>query len=185
MRRIFTLFLFLFTIAGSNAQRVDLDKFNFTVSFRNFPAEPLPQAYKTYNIRIEAAPSLGVGYSTSNLTNEILIEGLKKTEGTGHVTVLLILDDVVFERSEAKERIQVSKDRQGVETKRSFFSTELTYSFSARASVYDYKGNTIISKILHDRDQKRTYKTSEFNSQAEANDYYTNKGADLKYNLGK
>jgi hypothetical protein len=186
MKRTSTLFIFLFIVVLAQSQRVDLDKFNFSVSYRNFPAEPLPQAYKTYNIRIEAAPSLGIGYSTSSLTNEILIEGLKKTEGTGHITVLLILDDLVFERSEGKERIQISKDRSGNEIKKSFFSTELTYSFSARASVYDYKGNNLISsKILFDREQKRTYKTSEFNSPAEATDYYTNKGADLKYNLGK
>ena len=152
MRRTSTLFIFLFIVALAQSQRVDLDKFNFSVSYRNFPTEPLPQAYKTYNIRVEAAPSLGIGYSTSNLTNEILIEGLKKTEGTGHITVLLILDDLVFERSEGKERIQITKDRQGADVKRSFFSTELTYSFSARASVYDYKGNTLISnKILFDR----------------------------------
>ena len=186
MKRISTLFIFLFIVIFVQAQRVDLDKFNFTVSYRNFPAEPLPQAYKTFNIRIEAAPSLGIGYSTSNLTNDILIEGLKKTEGTGHITVLLILDDLIFERSERKERVQVSKDRQGVETKRSFFSTELIYSFAARASVYDYKGNTLISnKILFDREQKRTYKTSEFNSPNEAADYYTNKSGELKYNLAK
>jgi hypothetical protein len=32
------------------AQRVDLDRFNFTASFRDFPDEPLPNEYKTYNI---------------------------------------------------------------------------------------------------------------------------------------
>ena len=184
MRKIFTLFIFLIIIVFTNAQRVDLDRFNFSVSYRNFPAEPLPQAYKTYNLRIEAAPSLG--YSTSNLTDNIFIEGLKRTEGTGHVTILLILDDLVFEKSEGKERIQITKDRLGNEVKKSFFSTELTYSFAARASVYDYKGNTIISnKILFDREQKRNYKTSEFNSQNEATDYYTNKGGELKYNMAK
>ena len=186
MRRISTLCIFLFITFFTKAQRVDLDKFNFTVSYRNFPAEPLPQNYKTYNLRIEAAPSLGIGYSTSNLTNDIVIEGLKRTEGTGHVTILVILDDLIFERSERKERVQISKDRQGVEIKKSYFSTEVVYSFAARASIYDYKGNTLVTnKILFDREHKRNYKTSEFGSPNEAADYYTNKSGELRYNLAK
>ncbi|HJS55277.1 MAG TPA: hypothetical protein VJ765_12065, partial [Chitinophagaceae bacterium] len=58
------------------AQRVDLDRFNFTASYRDFPDEPLPDEYKTYNVRIEASPSLGLGYSITNLENLISIEGL-------------------------------------------------------------------------------------------------------------
>ena len=55
------------------AQRVDLDRFNFTASYRDFPNEPLPIEYKTYNVRIEASPSLGLGYTAANLENMINI----------------------------------------------------------------------------------------------------------------
>ena len=119
------------------AQRVDLDRFNFTASFRDFPDEPLPNEYKTYNVRIEASPSLGLGYSASNLENLINIEGLKKVTGTGHITIITILDDIVIEGTETKERVQVTKDKNNVEIRKSFFATEMTYSFSARATVYE------------------------------------------------
>src|SRR6185436_5879348 len=121
------------------AQRVDLDRFNFTASYRDFPNEPLPNEFKTYNVRIEASPSLGLGYSASNLENLINIEGLKKVTGTGHITIIAMLDDIVIEKTETTERVQVTKDKQNVEVKKSFFATEMTYSFSARATVYDYK----------------------------------------------
>lgn len=168
------------------AQRVDLDRFNFTASYRDFPDEPLPAAYRTFNVRIEAAPSLGLGYSASNLESIIRVEGLKKVIGTGHVTILAILDDIVFERAETKERIQLTKDKQGVEIRKSFFSTEMTYSFGARASVYDYKGNTILSNyILSDREDKKTYRTQEYSNPVDALNSFNNRILDVKSNLAK
>jgi len=168
------------------AQRVDLDRFNFTASFRDFPDEPLPIEYKTYNIRIEASPSLGLGYSISNLENMISIEGLKKVTGTGHITIITILDDIVIEKTETKERVQVTKDKNNVEISKSFFSTEMTYSFSARATVYDYKGTTVTSNyILFDRENKRTYKTPEFSNPVDAANNFNNKALETKANLAK
>jgi hypothetical protein len=168
------------------AQRVDLDRFNFTASFRDFPDEPLPNEYKTYNIRIEASPSLGLGYSASNLENLINIEGLKKVTGTGHITIIAMLDDIVIEKTETKERVQVTKDKNNVEISKSFFSTEMTYSFSARATVYDYKGNTVVSNyILFDRESKRSYKTPEFSNPVDAANNFNNKALETKANLAK
>jgi hypothetical protein len=179
---LYTLLVFVSVFA----QRVDLDRFNFTASFRDFPDEPLPYEYKTYNIRIEASPSLGLGYSASNLENLISIEGLKKVAGTGHITIIAILDDIVIEKTESKERVQVTKDKNNVEISKSFFSTEMTYSFSARATVYDYKGNTVTSNyILFDRENKRTYKTPEFSNPVDAANNFNNKALETKANLAK
>lgn len=177
----------LFIILHMQAQRVDLDRFNFTASYRSYPEDPFPKEFKTYNIRVEASPSLGLGYYGGNqYAEQLQIEGLKKTEGTGHVTFLLMLDDIIFEKTELKERIQTSKDKQGVETKKSFFSTELAYSFAARTTVYDYKGNTLVSnRVLYDRDKKLTYKTSEFPSADEAGGNFSKKSSEIKTNLAK
>jgi hypothetical protein len=175
-----------FLYLGLFAQRVDLDRFNFTATYRDFPDEPLAAAYKTFNVRIEAAPSLGLGYTSANLENIINIEGLKKVTGTGHVTILAILDDIVIEKSETKERVEIKKDRQGAEIRKSLFSTEMVYSFSARASVYDYKGNTVLSNyILSAREDKKTYKTPEYSSAADAFDNFNNKIVEIKTNLAK
>lgn len=182
---LFTLSTILF-FATVFAQRVDLDRFNFTASFRDFPDEPLPEEFKTYNIRIEAAPSLGLGYSAYNLENMIEIEGLKKVSGTGHFTILAILDDIIIEKSETKERISITKDKQNVETKKSYFSTEMTYSFSARVSIYDFKGNTILSSYsLYNRDSKKTYKTPEYATAQEAMNYFNTKILETKSNISK
>ena len=186
MKKILLAFIVCLSFISLIAQRVDLDRFNFTASYRDFPDEPLPAAYRTFNVRIEAAPSLGLGYMAANLEAMVRIEGLKKVTGTGHVTVLAILDDIVFERAETNERIQVTKDKQGVEIKKSFFSTEMIYSFGARASVYDYKGNTILSNyILSDREDKKTYRTQEFSNPIDAVNSFNNKMLEIKSNLAK
>ena len=183
------LILVLLTSIAFNsvfAQRVDLDRFNFSASFRDFPDDPLPSEYKTYNVRIEAAPSLGLGYSAANLENMISIEGLKKVTGTGHITIIAILDDIVIEKTETVERIQVTKDKQNVEVKKSYFATEMTYSFSARATVYDYKGSTVISNhILFERENKRTFKTNEYSNPVDAANNFNNKILEVKSNLSK
>ncbi len=186
MKKLLILPIVLLLFSAIYGQRVDLDRFNFSVSYRDFPQEPLPEKYKTYNFRVEASPSLGLGYSTTNLFNTILIEGLKKVEGTGHISILLMLDDIVFEKPETIERIQTSKDKQGVEVKKSLYSLVFDYSFAARLSVYDYKGNTLVSsRVLFDRDNRRTYKTPESNSAADATNYYSNKVGEIRANLAK
>lgn len=175
-----------FILVSIFGQRVDLDRFNFTASYRDFPDDPLPSEYKTYNVRIEAAPSLGLGYSAANLENLINIEGLKKVSGTGHITIIAMLDDIVVEKTETKERVQITKDKQNVEIRKSFFSTEMAYSFSARATVYDYKGNTVISNyILFERENKRTYNTPEFSNPVDAANNFNNKILETKSNLAK
>ena len=186
MKKLILIFYSSLIFVSVFAQRVDLDRFNFTASYRDFPDYPLPGEYKTYNVRIEASPSLGLGYSSANLENLINIEGLKKVNGTGHITILAMLDDIVIEKTEAKERVQVSKDKQGVEIRKSFFSTEITYSFSARATVYDYKGNTVLSNyILFERENKRTYNTPEFSNPVDASNNFNNKVLETKSNLAK
>lgn len=183
---IFTFCTFLLMCDTIFCQRVDLDRFNFTAAYRDFPEEPLPPDYKTFNVRVEAAPSLGLGYTSTSLDNIIRIEGLKKVSGTGHVTILAILDDIVIEKAETRERVDIKKDKQGVETRKSYFSSEMIYSFSARASVYDYKGNTILSNyILHKREDRRTYKTSEFSNPVDAANNYNNKILEIKSNIAK
>ena len=186
MNKVIFTFSLSFVVFSVTAQRVDLDRFNFSASYRDFPEEPLPSAYKTFNVRIEAAPSLSIGYSALNLENLVSVEGLKKVSGTGHVTVLAMLDDILIEKSETTERVEVKKDKQNVETRRSFFATEMTYSFSARASVYDYRGNTVLSNyILFDRGNKRTYKTSEFASATDATSNFNNRIQEIKSNIAK
>lgn len=181
MKNLFTLLVLTFFVSSVYAQRVDLDRFNFSVSYRDFPENPLPEAYKTYNVRLETSPSLELGYSIQNMEDNVAIEGLKKVEGTGHITILLMMDDIIFEKPETLERIQTSKDKQGNEIKKSFFSTQLAYSFAARVSVYDYKGNTLVSnKIIFSRDNKEAYKTPELNSPEECATYYTNKFSEIR-----
>ncbi len=184
MKKLVTFLALTLIISITYAQRVDLDRFNFTVSYRDFPENPLPGAYKTYNVRLEASPSLGLGLAAENLTNNIDIEGLKKVDGTGHITILLMLDDMVFEKPENIETIKTSRDKEGHEIKKSLFSTKMAYSFAARMSVYDYRGNTIVNnQVLFDRNNKRFYQTPEKNSPEEVSAYLNNKISEIRSNI--
>jgi hypothetical protein len=186
MKKLISTLIFLTTVVFAFAQRVDLDKFNFTAIYRNFPADPLKQEYKTYNVRIEAAPSVQSGVNMAYLYDGINIEGLKKVPGTGHVTIIAMLDDILVEKTETRERLDIKKDKAGNEVKKTMYSVEMTYTFSARATVYDYKGNTILDNYsLYSRDNKNTYKTPEYESSTDAVNQYNNKLMDTRASLTK
>ena len=186
MKKLISTLIVLNIVALAFAQRVDLDKFSFSAIYRNFPSDPLNEAYKTYNVRIEAAPSVQGGLNMAYLMDGIDIQGLKKVTGTGHITIIAILDDIVIEKTETKERLQVTKDKNNVEIRKSYFATEMTYSFSARATVYDYKGSTVVSNyILFERENKRTYKAPESSNPVDAVNNFNNKVLEIKSNLSK
>ncbi len=186
MKKLISTLIVLNIVAFASAQRVDLDKFNFTATYRNFPSDPLNEAYKTYNVRIEAAPSVQGGLNMAYMMESINIEGLKRVPGTGHITIIAILDDIIVEKAETKERLDVKKDKQGVEIKKMMYSVEMTYTFSARATVYDYKGSTILDNYsLYSRDNKNTYKTGEYENSNDALSQFNNKLMDTKSGLTK
>ncbi len=186
MKKLISTLIVLNIVALAFSQRVDLDKFNFSAVYRNFPTDPLKEEYKTYNVRIEASPSVQGGLNMAYLQESINIEGLKKVPGTGHVTIIAIMDDIIVEKTETRERLDVKKDKAGNEIKKTMYAVEMTYSFSARATVYDYKGNTILDNYtLYSRDNKSTYKTSEYESSTEAMNQYNNKLMDTRSGLVK
>ena len=55
MRKAIILFTLLPCIAGYG-QKVDLDKFYFTASFRELPQQPLDTSYHTFSVTAETGP---------------------------------------------------------------------------------------------------------------------------------
>jgi hypothetical protein len=76
---------------------------------------------------------------------------------------------VIVEGSESKERVEVLKDKNGKQTgSRSHYFVQITYSYAARATVNDYRGNIMQNLTLATRSSKQSWNTAEFNTKAEA-----------------
>ena len=177
MKNIFYLFAFAAFISGcsssavSNGDKVDLDKYSFTASYRDLPTGGLDTSYHTYSVKIEYGFLNKLAVRREELENQVSIEGWRRLSHDAHVQISLRFEDLIIQGSEVKEKVETVKDKNGSETKRSTYTVEVPYIFGAHATVTDYKGRFIESFTLASRDQRRVHTSEVFPSEAEAKAY--------------
>ncbi len=178
MKNIFYLLAFTAFISGcgasavSNGDKVDLDKYSFTASYRDLPKKGLDTSYHTYSVKIEYGLLNKLAIRRDELENQVQIEGWRRLSYDAHVQVSLRFEDLLITGSEVKERVETIKDKDGKETgKKSTYVVEVGYSFGAHAKLTDYKGRFIDDITLASRDQSRTYTSEVFKFEGEAKLY--------------
>jgi len=171
MRKASIFFTLLVGIAGYG-QKVDLDKFYFTASFRDLPQQPLDTSYHTFSVSAEIGPISRLSIKSADLVQRVTMEGWKRLNYDAHLQVAFKFEDVIIEQTGVKENVEILKDKNGKETgKRSTYVMQVTYSYGANARIIDYKGQLIDNYTFASREQKRVYNSESFPSQAEANAY--------------
>jgi len=164
-------------------QRVDLDRLNFTHRYTRVPDIAVDPEYATYSIHVSKTVSMEY-YSNQSVTNMINIEGRKKVDDRGHIQINVTLQDFMIESSNVEERIEEVKDKDGKVTGRNYyFKMVVKYSFSAFATVNDYKGSSIRHFPLAGYNEKKYYSTSEFRTRSEATNFYNNNNLEIKTRL--
>jgi hypothetical protein len=154
-------------------KNVDLDKHNFTVQLRALPSTKIASSYHTYNVEIESTKLMQPLLSELEPEKSVLLEGWKKIETNGHLTVRVKLEDLLPESVSIKERTENIKDKNGVVTgTRTFYHEEVIYTFAATVSIDDYKGIHIGDEILASRSNKRIFTSPEFPVKALAQGYF-------------
>lgn len=187
MKKI-SLMAALFALAtGAVAQKVDLDRYNFTATYRALPVEPLNPEYRTYSYNINSTSSVRNNFTDDQVKNIVGIEGWKKVEGRGHIIINVNLDDLAIESSELKSRDEEIKDKDGKVTgKKTYYFATAVYSWAGSASVSDYKGNVIMRGYgLADRNNKMTWKSNEYGTSTDAANYYNNNKYEIRNALTK
>ena len=171
MRKAITLFTLVVCIAGYG-QKVDLDKFYFSASFRELPQQPLDTAYHTFSILAEIGPISRLVVKSPDLVQRVYMEGWRRLNSDAHLQVQFKFEDVIIEQTGVKETVEVLKDKDGKEIgKKTSYVNQVTYSYGANARIVDYKGQFIESYTFASRDQKRVYNSQPFNNAAEARAY--------------
>ena len=185
MKNYFTIALFISFIATIHAQKVDLDKWYYTHTYRHLPSKPLSAEFTTYSVRIDAPSSIRNNFSMEQFMNMVNLEGWKRADRSGHLEIRLMFDDLIIERSEVKERYDVKKDKDNKEIGRTYYYWgEVTYSFAASGSVTSFDGKPIRPlSTLSSRSYKKTYKTSEYSKYSDASQYINNNRDQLRDQL--
>lgn len=167
--KILLTLLTIAVVSTASAQKADLDKYSFTATYRDLPRMGLDTSFKTFSIQTVLTRNSSFMLKDEQPDERVFIAGWKKLPSHAHITVDVRMEDIKVESSDVKERIQILKDKNGKETGRRFFySTEIIYSFASFMRVNDFRGKEIIQRVLSSRNNLRTYRTKEFNSQQEA-----------------
>jgi len=172
MQKIISLVIVVLGLSV-HAQKVDLDKFYFSASYRDLPRQPLDTSYHTFSVRAETGPLSKLVIRSAEVQERVRMEGWKQLNYDAHLQVQFRFEDVIIEKSDVNENVEVLKDKNGKETgRKSSFILQVTYSYGAQSRLTDYKGQAVANYTFASRDQKRVYQSEAFPSSAEANAYF-------------
>jgi hypothetical protein len=138
MKKI-TLFCFVLCSTVSFAQKVDLDRFYFDVSFQNLPEEVVPFEQRTYETTIVTDGPISNQFESAKiLNNDLYISGWKKVSEKPTITLVLNLADFYEAGTKVNTRTVEEKDKDG----------KVTNSYPMYTITTTYRGNangTLIS----------------------------------------
>ncbi len=137
MKKI-TLLGMLLLSGLSFAQKVDLDRYYFNVSYQELPKTIVPLEQRTYATNIITdGPISNLFPSARVLNNQLNVYGWKKVEGNAALTVDLNLADFYEEGTKVESRKVEDKDKDGKVIK--------TYYMYTLVTTYRGKGYAIVT----------------------------------------
>lgn len=173
MKKLYVLCSCLLPFVAGAQKKVDLDPFSFSVQYRSLPKLKIDSTYRTYNVKVEGTKLMQPFLKDLNPDNFLLLEGWRKLNEQGHITIQVKLEDLLPESVSIKERTENTKNNLGQITgTRTFYHEEVRYSFAASAILTDYKGVHIDDIIISDRGNKLTYNSPEFPLRPLAEGYF-------------
>jgi hypothetical protein len=110
--------LFFLSFFSSKAQKVDLDRFYFDVSYQVLPKEPVPFEKRTFSSIVKLGGAIQTYANPITLNDRINIIGWKKVDQNGTVDIELNLEDFVEKSAYPQTRVEETKDKDGRVTSR-------------------------------------------------------------------
>ena len=151
---IFLLFLVSVTIS---AQKVDLDRFYFDVSYQQLPKEPVPFEKRSFTSEVKLGGKIQMYANPTTLKENVNIFGWKKSDENPTVKIELNIEDFVERDVTPKIRVEETKDRDGKVTSRREYHYVLSkYSGRAYAKLAGPRTPTPLStKQIEDEKAKQ------------------------------
>jgi hypothetical protein len=178
MNKLFFLLAFAICLAAcssssvSNGDKVNLDKYSFTASYRDLPRRALDTSYRTFSVKVDYGLLTRLAMRRNELEDQVQIEGWRRLPNDAHMHVMVKFEDLIIQGSEIKEHVEILKDKNGKETgRRSTYNVEISYLFGAYAKITDFKGAFVDDITLASRDQRRVHQSESFKSHGEAKAY--------------
>ena len=167
--------LCLLVSVSLSAQKVDLDRYYFSYRYRHTPSVPLASDFTTYRVQVQMAGTTRNSVSEQQVISGIALEGWKRVEGPAHVIITVNIGNLIIQKAEIKERVEISKDKDGKETGRTYFyRPEIIYTFDMQASAVDKDGKALRSVVVMTQGTPKSWLGSEYSKYNEAAQYMNN-----------
>ena len=151
------------------AQKVDLDRYSFSVSYRSLPSVEIDTSFHTFQFDWDAGPLMKLSVMKDRPEEALEIEGWRRLTTGAHITVQLRMEDIIIMKSDVSQREETLKDKNGnVTGKRNWYAPLLTYTYAARVLVKDHKGVQLQQYQAVSRETQHTYKGTEYPSRSAA-----------------
>jgi hypothetical protein len=128
--------LFFLSFFSSKAQKVDLDRFYFDVSYQVLPKEPVPFEKRTFSSIVKLGGAIQTYANPIALNDKINIIGWKKVDQNGTVDIELNLEDFLEKSAYPQTRVEETKDKDGrVTSRKEYYYVVAKYTTRGYAKV--------------------------------------------------
>jgi hypothetical protein len=128
--------LFFLSFFSSKAQKVDLDRFYFDVSYQVLPKEPVSFEKRTFSSIVKLGGALQTYVNPITLNDNIYIYGWKKVDQNGTVDIELNLEDFLEKSAYPQTRVDETKDKDGrVISRKEYYYVVAKYTTRGYAKV--------------------------------------------------
>lgn len=165
----------LICFAGSaTAQKVDLDRFNFTWEYRNLPHTPLDSTFKTYSVLVDVSGNVANSMSADVVGSRIVLQGFDRAESNGDLRVDLRVDDLIIDKNQVIESMTETKNKDGSVTKNYSYYVSVDYSIGGMATFADKRSAPIGKQVSLFGSRSFNWASSTYKSRSEASNYFYN-----------
>jgi len=130
------LFLLFLSFLSSKAQKVDLDRFYFNVSYQTLPKESVPLEKRTFSSIVKLGGALQSYVNPTSTNDKINIIGWKQVDVNPTVDIEFNLEDFVEKGATRQTRVEETKDKDGKVTgRREYYYVVAKYATRGYAKV--------------------------------------------------
>jgi hypothetical protein len=104
-----------------HAQKVDLDRFHYEVSYIRLPREYVAPDQRTFGVRVESVPIVSDTYPSDAVYQKISLSGFEKVERDPMVGITIRFTDFRFLKSDIETRTEEVKDKDGKVTGTNYY----------------------------------------------------------------
>ena len=175
---LLTVFWVSLWFQTTQAQRVDLDRDYFYVSYVALPSNPLNVSFKSYSVLVKGYLA-ETGLTEKSLENDIVIPGFKKLPKDADLDIVVNIGTFRGGEPTVVSRIEERKDDKGkVISTTTYYAVEMRYDYPIEAQMTDYKGNRIFNETLAGNNQ--VYKSDEGLSSREVLDNFNRRYTSIR-----